>query len=145
MKFDLRAHSHIANNLMWQIAPCERICPIYLRRRDKDINWMFLALAVLLFPAKSPKISPPLTLKQVQHLHFGRGHRAGFVCLFPSAKIEVTIYDVLFASKKTKDRIFQENTKVDIMLSCTTVNTFCSLLRCIINFRWLQISASCIC
>lgn len=87
---------------MWQIASCERICSICLRRRKKGINGKYLALAVLPFPAISPKILPPLTLRQDKHLHFEVVHQPGFVYLLPSAKIEITIYDVLFASKKKK-------------------------------------------
>lgn len=133
----MRANSYIANNLMWQIASCECKCTKYLRRREKGINWKYLALAKLPFPALSPKILPPLTLKQDKHLHFDIGHQAGFVCLFPSAKVEITIYDVLFAFKKIKERKFEENAKFDIIPSSITMNTFCSLSRYIINSRLL--------
>lgn len=92
---------------------------------------------MLPFPAVSPKILPPLTLKQDKHLYLDIDHQTGFVCLFPSAKIEITIHDVLFASKKIKERKFEENTKFDNIPSCTTVNTFCSLSGYIINSRLL--------
>lgn len=80
----------------------------------------------------------PLTSRQDKdlYLHFGIGHQKGFVCLFSSAKLKKQ--STVFCLLPRKEKTFQENRKFNIMPSCTTGSTFCSLSRYFANSRLLQ-------
>lgn len=96
INLDLTGSSYSTNKLMWQIASCGRICPAYLRRKKEGTESNALRPGSAALSAASAQ-TPPISF---EHPHSGVGRQAGFVCLFSAARIEITIYNVMFASKK---------------------------------------------